>query len=93
MKRSNTLSNVAAIALAALMTTWFTVRVMGIPQGPAPCLNGCGKNQKPPGCCEPPRCEFNRALPAGCARAKNKRFPELQSKGARRAVPTGLRTG
>lgn len=62
MKRSNLFANVGVIALAALMTTWFGVRVAGIQGGHPPCLKDCGKNEKPPGCCEEPKCDFNRAL-------------------------------
>ena len=63
MRRSTMVPNLAAIVLAALMTTWFAVRVAGVQQGPQPhCLNGCAKDKRPPGCCEEPKCDFNEAL-------------------------------
>ena len=61
MRRSKLFSNLAVVGLAALMVAWFAVGVRGL-QGPKPCLNGCGKGQKPPGCCEEPTCQLYTSL-------------------------------
>lgn len=77
MRRSSLLSTLTLGVLAAVMMASFVVGITAQAQTKKKsCLNGCGKGQKPPGCCEPPPCEFfyeltvARSLVRSTARAK-----------------------
>jgi hypothetical protein len=58
MKRTNLLTTATLAAIAVVMAAAFVGAVNRQQQHDPtkPCLNGCGKDQKPPGCCEEPEC-------------------------------------
>src|SRR5436190_24120832 len=77
MKRSSILSTLVLSGLAVAMAGSFVVAVRAMQAAHNHCLNGCEKNQKPPGCCEPPKCDFEYALYVNTARVRS--FAQLKN--------------
>ena len=59
MRHAEALPTAMLVAVSALMAAAFVGGVHGQQHDPTkPCLNGCAKGQKPPGCCEEPDCSI-----------------------------------
>jgi len=82
MRRPSFLSTLTLVGLAAAMATSFAVGLRAIQQDihSNHCLDGCGKGKKPPGCCEPPPCEYEYELKVNAAKVRSFHLTQKQTK-------------